>query len=259
MKKIKLDISYLGSAYCGWQVQPGRPTVQKFMQNACEKALGVACEISGCSRTDSGVHAKSFICTARFSKEANSIPTEKLPIAINLLLPPDIRVKSAEEVSLDFHPRYWAKGKEYQYVFCDDSYQDPFLYGRVYFVPCKLDEQMMNLCAQRLVGSHDFAAFMASGSKITDTVRRIYGCTVERKDNLIILTVSGDGFLYNMVRIIAGTLLLAGKGDLNIDDMDKVIASKDRSLAGQTLPPQGLYLNKVFYSEKEGEPKYEKE
>lgn len=248
MRKIKLDISYIGTAYCGWQVQPNKPTIQKLMQNACIKAFGTDCELTGCSRTDSGVHAKSFICTCTVRDNANPIPVDRIPIAVNLNLPEDIRVRSASEVSGDFHPRYSAKGKEYRYIFCDSSFRDPFLAGRTAFVP-KLDEKMMELCAKRIEGKHDFAAFMASGSKIVDTVRTVYSCSVEREGSLVILTVSADGFLYNMVRIIAGTLLLAGRGKLAPGGMDEIIASRNRKNAGQTLPPEGLYLSRVFYND----------
>lgn len=252
MKKIKLDISYLGTAYCGWQVQPNKPTVQKLMQTSVQKAFGAECEMTGCSRTDSGVHAKSFICTAELDDSANNIPAEKIPLALNVHLPPDIRVKSAENVPLDFHPRYSALGKEYKYIFCDSPYHDPFMYGRVTFCP-KLDVQKMSACAAELIGEHDFACFMASGSKITDTVREIYDCRVHREGENVILTVSANGFLYNMVRIIAGTLLLAGRGELTPEEMRKIIASKYRGNAGQTLAPCGLYLNRVFYSFEKGE------
>lgn len=252
MKKIKLDISYLGSAYCGWQVQPNKPTVQKFLQNSCEKAFGSSVEITGCSRTDSGVHAKSFICTADLLDSANNIPEEKIPAALNVILPPDIYVKSAEEVSPDFHPRYSAKGKEYEYIFCDRAYKDPFLYGRAAFVGV-LDEKSMDLCAKQIEGEHDFACFMASGSKIIDTVRTVYSCRVERRDGLVVLTISANGFLYNMVRIIAGTLLECGRGKMTAFDLKEIIASKDRSRAGRTMPAQGLYLNRVFYGDFMGE------
>ncbi|MBR5515965.1 MAG: tRNA pseudouridine(38-40) synthase TruA [Clostridia bacterium] len=246
MRKIKLDISYLGTAYCGWQVQPNKPTVQKYMQLACEKAFGTAVEMTGCSRTDSGVHAKSFICTAQMAEDANNIPNEKIPMALNVHLPNDIRVKSAREVGLDFHPRYSSVGKEYKYYFCDNPYHDPFMYGRVTFCS-KLDEKAMDICAKEIIGEHDFACFMASGSKIVDTVRTVYSCSVCREGENVVLTVSANGFLYNMVRIIAGTLLLAGKGELTPKEMKDIIASKNRSNAGQTLAPCGLYLNRVFY------------
>jgi len=245
--KIRLDISYLGTEYCGWQVQPDKPTVQKFMQNACERAFSAKCEVTGCSRTDSGVHARSFICTCEYDG-GNNIPFDRIPIALNLHLPPDIRVRSACEASADFHPRYSAVGKEYEYIFCDSPYHDPFMYGRVTFTP-SLDEKKMNLSAARIVGKHDFACFMASGSKITDTVRTVYDCRVRREGNLVILTVSADGFLYNMVRIIAGTLMQCGRGALTEADIDRIIRSGDRKNAGQTLMPCGLYLNKVFYNE----------
>lgn len=253
MKKIKLDICYVGTAYCGWQVQPNAPSIQAMIQNAAEKLFGAPCAVTGCSRTDSGVHARSFICALTLTDGANNIPAHKIPIAMNIHLPDDIAVKTAEEVHAEFHPRYDATGKEYIYLISDSPLRDPFMHGRCARSACRLDHERMAEAAKAFVGTHDFAAFMAAGSKITDSVRQIYDCRAERSADMITITVSGNGFLYNMVRIIAGTLCEVGRGKLDYNDITAIIDSKDRSLAGNTMPAEGLYLNRVFYQRKESE------
>ncbi len=256
MKKIKLNISYIGTAYCGWQVQPNALSVQEKLQDALESVFGARYPLTGCSRTDSGVHAKDFVCAVELDDNANNIPCERIPLVINRVLPSDISVKSACEAAKDFHPRYSSVGKEYEYIYYDNNIRDPFLYGRVTNISPHLDEKAMNEAAKAIVGKKDFRCFMASGSKIVDTVRTVYKCEVTRQDKCVVLRISADGFLYNMVRIIAGTLALCGQGKLTKSDIEKIISSKDRSLAGQTLAPEGLYLSKVFYKEDDG---YEKE
>lgn len=252
MKKLKLNISYIGTAYCGWQVQPNAVTVQEKLQDAVEKVFGKRYPLTGCSRTDSGVHAKDFVCSVELDEDANNIPADRLPLIMNRILPSDISVKKALEVPLDFHPRYSSVGKEYEYIYYDNNIRNPFLFGRVTNIFPRLDERAMNEAAQAIVGKQDFRCFMASGSKIIDTVRTVYECEVTRKDDCVLLRISADGFLYNMVRIIAGTLALAGQGKLNKADIKNIILSKNRSLAGQTLAPEGLYLSKVFYKEDDG-------
>lgn len=247
MKKIKLNISYIGTAYCGWQVQPNAVSVQQRLQDAVESVFGARYPLTGCSRTDSGVHAKDFVCTVELDDNVSPIPPDKLPLVINRVLPPDISVKSASEVPLDFHPRYSCVGKEYEYIYYDSNIRDPFLYGRVTPIFPRLDEKAMNDAASAIVGKQDFRCFMASGSRITDTVRTVYKCEAVREGNTVILRIAADGFLYNMVRIIAGTLALCGQGKLDRDDIVDIIASRDRSRAGNTLAPEGLYLSKVFY------------
>lgn len=247
MKKIKLNISYIGTAYCGWQVQPNAVSVQQRMQDAIEKVYGKRYPLTGCSRTDSGVHAKSFICTAELDDDAPPIPIDRLPVVLNIHLPKDIAVKEALDVSCDFHPRYSCLGKEYEYHYYDSNVRDPFLCGRVTNIAPRLNADAMNEAAALLVGKQDFRCFMASGSKIEDTVRRIHYCNVSREGDRVILRVAADGFLYNMVRIIAGTLADVGHGKKNKNDIIRIINSKDRSEAGQTLGPEGLYLSKVFY------------
>ncbi|MBQ8837488.1 MAG: tRNA pseudouridine(38-40) synthase TruA [Clostridia bacterium] len=248
--KILLRLKYLGTDFCGWQYQPNARTVQGTLTEAAEKLFGEHSDITGCSRTDSGVHANDFAATVELSKTANRIPLERIPTAFAPFLPNDISVSSAEAVSDGFHPRYDVKYKEYIYKIHVAPIRDPFLFGRVWHYDRRLlpdAAERMNECATALIGAHDFASFMAAGSKIEDTVRTVKYCTVEQNDDIITVKIAANGFLYNMVRIIAGTLVLAGAGKLDKGGMEKIIASKNRAAAGLTAPPDGLYLNKVIY------------
>ncbi|MBQ4561345.1 MAG: tRNA pseudouridine(38-40) synthase TruA [Clostridia bacterium] len=247
MKKIKLNISYIGTAYCGWQVQPNAVSVQQRVQDAVEKTFGNRYPLTGCSRTDSGVHARSFICTVELGDEANNIPCERIPLVMNRYLPVDIAVMQAEEVEDDFHPRYSCLGKAYEYIFYDNPIRDPFSEGRVAHILPRLDADAMDKAAKEIIGKQDFRCFMASGSKIEDTVRTVYDCRVSREGDRVKLYISADGFLYNMVRIIAGTLAEVGHGKRTKKEVRAAIDSKDRKNSGQTAPPEGLYLCKVFY------------
>ena len=250
--KLLLRLKFLGTDFCGWQFQPNARTVQKVLTDAARELLGADCRITGCSRTDSGVHANDFAATLECGDGVCTIPPERLPAAFAVKLPHDVSVLSATPVAADFHPRYDVLYKEYIYRILLSPVPDPFLCGRVWHYPKRLlpdAEERMNACAAALVGRQDFASFMAAGSKIEDTVRTVKYCTVRHEGDLLTLQIAADGFLYNMVRIIAGTLLLAGAGKLNADGMRKIIAAKDRAAAGATAPPDGLYLNKVVYSE----------
>lgn len=249
MKKIRLDICYIGTDYCGWQVQPNGISVQQRLQDTIEKVFGKRYPLTGCSRTDSGVHAKSFVCTVELDEEAPRIPCDRLPLVLNRHLPDDIGVKSCCEAEADFHPRYSCTGKEYEYLYYDSPIRDPFLFGRVTPILPGLDAEAMDRAAKAIVGRQDFACFMAAGSKIVDTVRTVYNCSVKREGDVVRLTVSADGFLYNMVRIIAGTLADVGHRKKTAEDIKNIILSKNRESAGQTLGPEGLYLSKVFYRE----------
>lgn len=248
--KFLLRIQYLGTNFCGWQYQPGVRTVQKTLTDAASALFGAPCRVTGCSRTDSGVHALDFAAALEVPPGANAIPAEKIPAALSVRLPHDVAVKSAVQICEDFHPRYDAVGKEYLYRVYTAAIADPFLYGRVWHLPggWMVDAaERMDRCAGVLIGRHDFASFMASGSKITDTVRTVNRCAVRRAGDLLEICVSADGFLYNMVRIIAGTLTMAGFGKLDVQGMDEILKARDRTAAGVTAPPEGLYLNAVFY------------
>ena len=245
--KLLLKISYLGSAYNGWQVQKDRKTMQKTMQDAVETAFGKRFPITGCSRTDSGVHANMFCCTVEFGDIRTSIPIEKIPVILSRLLPDDISVYDACRVPDSFHPRYDATGKEYIYLIWNGAVKNPFLTERAMFYPKPLDVNLMNEAARCFLGKHNFASFMSSGSKITDTIRRIDTSRVEREGDKIMFTIAGNGFLYNMVRIMAGTLIEAGSGKIAPNDVSEIIRACNRKKAGATAPSCGLYLNRVFY------------
>ena len=251
--KLLLKISFLGTNYNGYQVQPDKPTVQHSLNEASCRIFGFECDIVGCSRTDSGVHANEFfICVSK--KGANSldctIPMDKAPLAFNSVLPDDISVIEAKMVDDDFHPRYDVKHKEYIYKIWNNPIKNPFCADRAYHIPQKYSDEIiekMNQAAQFFCGKHDFSSYMAQGSKIVDTVRDVKYAQVYREGDMVIFKVAADGFLYNMVRIMTGTLLLVAQGKIEPSDIEKITESKDRKNAGSTVSACGLYLNKVEY------------
>ena len=251
--KLLLKISFVGTRYNGYQVQPDKPTVQREMNEAARRIFGFDCDIVGCSRTDSGVHANEFfVCVSK--KAENSlectIPMNKVPLAFNSVLPDDISVLDARMVDDEFHPRYDVKHKEYIYKIWNDPIKNPFCADRAYHIPQKYSDEViekMNEAAQYYCGKHDFCSYMAQGSKIVDTVREVKYAEVYKEGDFIIFKVASDGFLYNMVRIMTGTLLLVAQGQINPWDIEKITDSKDRKNAGSTAPACGLYLNKVEY------------
>ncbi len=253
MQKLLIKIGYLGTHYCGYQVQPNGVSIQQKLNEAARSVFGFDCDIVGCSRTDSGVHANMFCATVARKKEnflETAIPTERIPLALSAYLPEDICVFEAEWVSSEFHARYDVKEKEYLYRFYNRSVRSPFEEGRSAHVPKHLDDEAlrrMNAAAALLCGTHDFAAYMAQGSSVTSTVRTIKRAEVFREGDCVIFRVAADGFLYNMVRILAGTLLSVGQGKLSPEELEAITASRDRTLAGSTMPACGLYLNRVLY------------
>lgn len=251
--KILLQVSFLGTAYCGYQIQPNGVTVQQKLNEATKALFGFDCDIVGCSRTDSGVHAEQF-CVSVAEKGKNSltttIPTDKIPQAIARFLPEDISVISAEEVSEDFHPRYDVKYKEYVYRIWNRSERNPFLCDRTWHYPRELtngDVERMNRAAQYLKGRHDFSSYMAADSKIVDATRTIYDAEVTKRDGVIEFRVSADGFLYHMVRILMGTLIAVAEGKLEPEDISRITDARDRTRAGITAPAEGLFLKRVVY------------
>lgn len=242
-RKIKLTLAYEGTNFHGWQVQPGVATVQGTLQEALCKAAGYNLPVTGCSRTDAGVHAVEYVCHTDFMP----IPCDKIPLAVNSFLPSGIAVKQAEYADCDFHARYSCLGKEYIYKIHNANLRDPFLANRAMFYPKSLDEKIMTEAAQGICGKKDFCAFMAQGSPVADTVRTVKYCDVTRCGDIITVRVAADGFLYNMVRIIVGTLITASEKKQSAQDIAGIIASLDRTKAGATVPACGLYLNKVFY------------
>lgn len=244
MKQFLLTLTFDGSAFHGWQVQPNALTVQEALQDAIERILGVRENVTGCSRTDSGVHADNFYCTVRTEK---NISAQKLKTGLNALLPPEIAVKEVKKVPMEFHPRYDAKAKEYRYLIFNKDYKQPFYVNRALFYPWKLDAKFLNEQAKAYLGTHDFSAFCAAGSDKEDKTRTIYRADVIKNGDFIEFHVCGNGFLYNMVRIMVGTLLDIQKGTLEKDSIPAILESRDRKKAGQTAPPDGLYLHRVFY------------
>lgn len=242
--RVLLKIAYLGTKYHGWQVQPNGITVQEAMQNALEELYGLRPALTGCSRTDSGVHAKEFYCHYDVDKHINE---RGIVGALNIQLPDDITVLSCSYVDDDFHARYSSKGKNYEYRICNASVCDPFSFGRCWHIPKKLDVDLMNSFLVDLVGTNDFSAFAAAGRTVEDTVRTISECFAVREGDDVCVSVTADGFLYNMVRIITGTAVDVSFGKIDKNSAKSIIESRDRSLAGRTAPPQGLFLNKVFY------------
>lgn len=246
MRNLLLRLMYVGTAYHGWQVQPNGITVQEALQDAVEKIFGTRENVTGCSRTDSGVHANDFCCNIRTE---NPIECYRLVGALNAVLPDDICVKSAQEVPLEFHARYNCFSKQYVYRVWNANYKNPFLQGRAWHYKNKLDEKFLNEQAQAYVGKHDFKAFCSAGSSVDDTVRTVKAFRVERNGEEVLFFVEADGFLYNMVRIMVGSLIEISENKIEKDKLSDIIESGDRALAGRTAPPQGLYLNKVNYKE----------
>lgn len=251
--KLLLKISYLGTRYCGYQVQPNGVTVQQKLNEATEALFGYPCDIVGCSRTDSGVHANEF-CAAVTKKGEDalytSVAAERVPLALSAHLPEDIRVFDAQWVSSSFHPRYDVVEKEYLYRIYNRPVCSPFETGRACHVPRPIGDfgfSGMQEAAAQLLGTHDFSSYMAQGSKIVDTVRTVTCSEVERDGPVILYRVRANGFLYHMVRIMTGTLLAVAEGRLAPSDIPALTAARNRSAAGITMPAHGLYLNRVFY------------
>lgn len=244
MRNIALLISFDGAAYCGWQSQKNAPSVQQRLEKAIEKVCGGPSSVTGCSRTDAGVHAKKFVCSF---KSGTKIPAEKLPFAINTALPHDIRVKKAVYVPADFNARFSAREKTYAYKIINAPIADPLFIKRAWHYPLPLSIKKMKKAARHIVGKRDFKAFMAAGSAAKTTVRTVKKISIKKTGEQIEIAVTGDGFLYNMVRIIAGTLAYVGAGKLSHRDIPAIIKAGDRRKAGITAPPQGLMLEEILY------------
>ena len=228
----------------GWQKQPNKLNIQGEIERAIEEITGEKIELVASGRTDAGVHSLGQI--ANFKTNSN-IPIEKIPIAINTKLKRSIRILEAEEVDEKFHSRYNCKRKTYRYIINNSKNGTAIYRNLQYNFAEKLDEKKMNNAIKYFLGEHDFKGFKASGTSSKSSVRIIYSGKVERKEDLVIIELTGNGFLYNMVRIIAGTLLEVGLGKIKPEDIKNIIESEDRQKAGKTLPPQGLYLVNVEY------------
>lgn len=244
MKRFLLTIAYDGTGYHGWQVQSNALAVQPVIQDALEKLLEKRPDVSGCSRTDSGVHAAMYCLHFDSCKE---IEPERVVYALNRILPSDISAVSCKEVASDFHARYSCKGKQYVYRIYNACQRNPFYDRYWYHYKYHLDEKKLNEAAKGFLGKHDFIGFCSSGGKTHDTVRTVTKFDVERDGDEIVFTVEADGFLYNMVRIMVGTLLFVAMGKIKPQDIPDIIDSKNRRRAGITAPAKGLTLNKIFY------------
>ena len=244
MKRMLLTISYDGTAYHGWQIQPNGITVQEVLQEGLFKILGKPTAVTSCSRTDAGVHAREFCL--HLDCEDN-IPESAFLRGLSSVLPPDISVIDCKEVAPDFHARYNAKGKTYRYYIHNSPKKDPFLSRYSWRIERPLDIDKMNEFCRKIIGTHDFYAFSSSGRTVESTVRTISECYVKREGETVVLTVTGDGFLYNMVRIITGTAVDVSDGKINPDSIEEILRLKRRDMAGLTAPPMGLFLEKVIY------------
>lgn len=244
MKRVLLTLSYNGTDYHGWQIQPNGITVQEVLQNSLFKVLGRKTSVSGCSRTDAGVHAKMFCCHLDCE---DSIPESAFLKGLNSILPNDIAVIDAKRVPDDFHARFDAKGKTYVYNIYNSVSKDPFLLPFVWQIERPLCTEKMNSFCKNIVGTHDFYGFSSSGRTVDDTVRTVSECFVEQKNDIIRLKITANGFLYNMVRIIVGTAVDVSDGRLDTNSATEVFETKSRDKAGKTAPPQGLFLDKVYY------------
>ena len=246
MKRVKLTVAYDGTNYCGWQVQPNGLAVQEVLNRCLSEFLGEQITTIGASRTDAGVHALGNV--AVFDTEAR-MPADRISYALNTRLPEDIKIRESREVPLDFHPRFQQTVKTYEYKIYNQRFPDPTrrLYTYFYYYP--LDVKKMQEAADYLVGEHDFKSFSTYKPEVESTVRTIYDLQVERQEDVITIRIRGNGFLYNMVRIIAGTLIRVGGGVYPPGQVQTILEGKNRELAGETARPEGLTLVKIEYPE----------
>ncbi|GAA0078256.1 tRNA pseudouridine(38-40) synthase TruA [Clostridium sp. CTA-5] len=244
MRNIKLVIEFDGTNFCGWQRQKKDRTVQGCIENAILKITGEKSLTNGSSRTDAGVHAKAMV--ANFFTNSK-IPGEKFREALNTKLPDDVAIIKSEEVDSDFHARYSSKGKMYSYTIVNRYEKLSFGKQYLHHVREELNVNNMIKACEYFLGKHDFSAFMSPGSSAKTTVRTITDIHIEQNENIIKIFVSADGFLYNMVRIIVGTLIKVGNGRINIEDIEDIIKEGNRKRSGMCVPPNGLVLEKVFY------------
>ena len=244
MKRIKLTIAYDGTNYCGWQIQPNGITVEEVINKALQKLTGEPILVIGASRTDSGVHAMGNV--AVFDTET-SIPPERIAMALNLRLPEDIVIVKSEEVALDFHPRYCDCSKTYEYHIINTRIPIPTKRLTNYFVSYNLNLDHMRQAASYLVGEHDFVSFCNVRTDVENTVRTITALDIIENGNEITIRITGNGFLYNMVRIIVGTLIRVGRGFYTPEKVKEILEAKDRKAAGVTAPAHGLMLMEINY------------
>lgn len=243
--RVKLTVSYDGTNYCGWQIQPNGVTIEEKLNHAISALFGCEIKVTGASRTDAGVHSLGNVCI--FDVETR-MPAEKISFALNQRLPEDIVVLDSCEVDESFHPRFSKSRKTYEYRILNRKFPNPTRRLDTHFFHYPLDEEKMNAAAAYLIGEHDFKSFASIHMQSETSVRTIYDCTVKRdKDDIITISVTGNGFLYNMVRIIAGTLIKVGAGDIEPEKMQDILFACDRSKAGPTAPANGLTMIGLVY------------
>ena len=244
-RNLLLTIRFDGSAFCGWQVQKNGISVMETLQYSMQKVFKERPDVKGCSRTDSKVHAENYCVSFKID---SSIPAERVVSALNCYLPDEIVAVACQEVDSEFHARYSAKAKTYTYRVLNSSVRDPFWAQRALFTPYHIDEKSVVEQAKPFLGTHDFSAFCNTGGKTLDNIRTIYAFGAVRKGDIVEMSVCGNGFLYNMVRIMMGTLINIETNLLDKNCVEDIIKSKDRLKAGMTAPACGLYLSKVYYN-----------
>lgn len=250
MRNIALRLSYDGSAYHGWQVQKNEISVAETLETALTKICGHPVKTVGCGRTDAGVHALRYC--ANFRTDCR-IPIDRFPLAVNSRLPGDISVSDAVEAPEDFNAIGSCLKKEYIYRILNSAVPDPFLQKRACFYPQRLDLSLMQQAARAFEGTHDFKAVRSLGTETKTTVRTVYWCRAEKEGDLITVSICADGFLYNMCRAMVGTMVYASYGKLLPEEIPQLLEIGDRRLTGPTMPPQGLYLNRIWYDGAVGE------
>ena len=246
MRNIALTLKYLGTAYHGWQVQKTVTTVGQTLEEAAAAVVGHPVHMTGCGRTDAGVHARVYVANFRTSAR---IPCDRIPYALNTHLPEDIVVTNAMEVHEDFNAIGSCVKKEYTYLIYNSGIRDPFYVNRAWFYPKHLDETVMQRAVDCFIGTHDFAAVRSVGTDVKSTVRTVYDYKVERDGDLISLRVSANGFLYNMARAMAGTCVYAAEGKFPPEAVAQILLNGDRTAAGPTVPPGGLYMTQLWYDD----------
>lgn len=246
MRNIALFLSYLGTDYHGWQMQKNLDTVQETMEKAIEMIVHHPVHVTGCGRTDAGVHAKCYVANFRTT---STIPADRIPYALNTHLPEDVVVTKAFEVHENFNAIGSCARKEYTYLIYNSRIKDPFYVNRAWFYPKHLDEKIMQEAANQFVGTHDFAAVRSVGTDVKSTVRTVYYYHVERRGDIIELRVCANGFLYNMARAMAGTVVYAAEGKIRPDEISGILDAGNRTAAGPTVPPGGLYMSHLWYDD----------
>ena len=248
MRNVAITLKYLGTAYHGWQVQKTQVTVGETVEKAVAMVVGHPVHVTGCGRTDAGVHARVYIANFRTTSR---IPVDRLPYALNTHLPLDIVVTDAREVPEGFNAIGSCVKKEYTYLIYNSAIKDPFYVNRAWFYPKHLDEKVMQLAGSQFVGTHDFVAVRSVGTEVKSTVRTVYYYEVAREGDIISLRVCANGFLYNMARAMAGTVVYAAEGKFPPESVAEILERGDRKAAGPTVPPGGLYMTQLWYDDGE--------